>query len=419
MVGILFSMQLTGSASKTEKGIRVVNPVLQYPHRKCPVCDHLGAELLHEQRFQGVAGTGLLDGYDVVACKSCGAVFSDHLPPVERFAEYYSSASKYEFSHRGGEQHREEIIRVEGLAKWLASQLPLGAPILDVGCATGELLLKLRQEGFSDITGLDPSRECVERARNLHGLTMIEGVLGSRKPDQRSYGAVILSAVLEHIPATDLFVKDLIQWTNSSGYLVVEVPDLEFFDQSWNAPFQEMSVEHVNFFTGPSLKNLMRRHGFKAVAERHFMCPAAPGVLTGAVLTVLFQKSNHAGRVEHEDISKSSMTRYLEQCRRIVDSESSAIRKIVESKQPVIVWGTGTLCQRLLAQGELGKATITCFVDSNLHYQGKNLAGIPIISPREINSDHAILITSWSFQDEITETIRKTLGLNNPIITLR
>ena len=393
--------------------------VLKYPHRKCPVCEHFGAELLHEQRFQGVDGTGLLDGYNVVVCKACGAVFSDHLPPVERFTEYYASASKYEFSHRGGEQHREEIIRVEGLAKWLSSQLPLEIPILDVGCATGELLLKLRQEGFSDITGLDPSHECVERARNLHGLTMIEGVLGSKKPDQRSYGAVILSAVLEHIPATDLFVKDLIQWTNPSGFLVVEVPDLEFFDQSRNAPFQEMSIEHVNFFTGASLKNLMRRHGFKAVAERHFMCPAAPGGLTGAVLTVLFQQSDHEGQFEREDVSKYSMKRYLEQCRQIVDSENSAIRKIVESKQPVIVWGTGTLCQRLLAQGELGKANITCFVDSNLHYQGKQLAGTPIISPKKISSNDPILITSWSFQDEITETIRKTLGLNNQIITLR
>ena len=379
----------------------------------------MGAEVLHEQRFQGVEGAGLLDGYDVVACRSCGAVFSDHLPPVERFAEYYSSASKYEFSHRGGEQHQEEIIRVEGLAKWLASQLSLDLPILDVGCATGELLLKLRKEGFRDITGLDPSYECVERARSLHGLTMIEGVLGSKKSDQRSYGAVILSAVLEHIPATDLFIQDLIQWTNPTGYVVVEVPDLEYFDQSKNAPYQEMSVEHVNFFTGLSLKNLMSRHGFKAVAERHFMCPAAPGGLTGAVLTILFQKSDKIMKLVHEGTSKSAMESYLRQCRQIVDSEEASIMELVESQDPVIVWGTGTLCQRLLAQGKLGKANITYFVDSNLHYQGKQLAGMPIISPQDIRSQDAILITSWSFQDEITKTIRKNLGLMNRIVTLR
>ena len=396
-----------------------MNPLLQYPHRRCPVCNYLGSQLLHEQRFQCVDGTGLLGGYDVVACDNCGAVFSDHLPPEERFAAYYVSSSKYEFSYRGGKQHKEEIVRVEGLAKWIASLLPFSHSILDVGCATGELLLKLRQEGFSDITGLDPSHECVERACNLHGLTMIEGVLGSKKRHQKSYGAVVLSAVLEHIPATEYFIRDLIQWMDPFGYLVVEVPDLEFFDQSKNAPFQEMSVEHINFFTAKSLKNLMQRYGFKALAERHFMCPAAPGGLTGAVLTILFQKSNEIVEVAYEEISKSSMTRYLRQCHQIVESESAMIKKLVDSQQPVIVWGTGTLCQRLLAQGDLGKAKITCFVDSNLHYQGKYIVGIPIISPKEIRSDHAILITSWGFQDEIMKTICEILGLKNQIITLR
>lgn len=396
-----------------------MNPVLQYPHRRCPVCDHLGADVLHEQRFLGVAGTGLLDGYDVVACNSCGAVFSDHLPPAERFAKYYSSASKYEFSHRGGEQHREEILRVEGLANWLSTHLSLDLPILDVGCATGELLLKLREVGFRDITGLDPSRECVERVRNLHGLTMIEGVLGSKRREQRSYGAVILSAVLEHIPSTDLFIQDLIQWTDPLGYIVVEVPDLEFFDRSNNAPYQEMSVEHVNFFTSLSLKNLMGRHGFQAVAERHFICPAAPGGLTGAVLTILFQKSNNVSKIMLEEISKTSMQRYIQHCGQAIESEGATIKQLIRSQQSVIVWGTGTLCQRLLAQGELAKAKISYFVDSNLYYQGKYLAGIPINSPCEIQSDDPILITSWCFQNEITESIRKTLGLKNHIITLR
>lgn len=393
--------------------------VLKYPHRKCPVCDHLGAVLLHAQRFQGVVGASLLEGYDIVSCKSCGAVFSDHLPPVERFSEFYASASKYEFSHRGGEQHREEIIRVEGLAKWLASQLPFDTPILDVGCATGELLLKLRQEGFSDITGLDPSHQCVERARNLHGLTMIEGVLGSKKPDHRTYGVVILSAVLEHIAATDLFISDLMGWITNSGHVLIEVPDLEFFDRSKNAPYQEMSVEHVNFFTGQSLKNLMGRYGFIPMAERHFMCPSAPGGLTGAVLTILFQKSDKIVKLVHEGTSKSAMERYLQRCRQLLESEEASIMKLVQSQEPLIVWGTGTLCQRLLAQGQLREANISFFVDSNIHYQGKQLAGLPIISPQEICSQDAILITSWSFQEEITETIRKKLGLKNRIITLR
>lgn len=395
-----------------------MNPADYYPHRSCPVCAGFGSQLLFKQRFRGVDGTGLLNGYDVVTCDSCGAVFSDHLPPMEHFAEYYASASKYEFSHRGGEQHREEIDRVAGLAAWLSGQIPKDCPILDVGCATGELLLKLRGEGFTDLTGLDPSGECVERARSMHGLAMIQGVLGSRREGQRPFGAVILSAVLEHIPDTQTFVDELKGWLIPGGLLVVEVPDLEFFKDSRHAPFQELSVEHVNFFTAASLGNLFGRFGFQPVAARHFLCPAAPGGLTGAVVTMIGRLEGSPRPPGHETISRKAMESYVAMSRGILATEESIIDGLVLNGRPILVWGTGTLCQRLLAQGNLGKANITAFVDSNFHYQGKKLAGLPIISPQDICTEDPILITSWGFQDEITEAIRDTLGLKNQIITL-
>ena len=390
----------------------------QYPARRCPVCDSIKPELLFEQRFQGISGTGLLEGYDVVACENCGAVYSDRIPPEERFGEYYSTASKYEFSHRGGEQHEEEIIRVEELAKWLSKRLPLDLPILDVGCATGELLLKLRAEGFSDIYGLDPSRECVERAQKLHGLAMIQGVLGAKSKDQRAFGAVILSAVLEHIPDTEQFIDDLNQWIRPNGYLIVEVPDLQFFDKSRNAPYQELSIEHINFFTAESLKNLMGRFGLALIEERHFMCAAAGG-LTGAGITMLFQKGFPAEPIEYENISKQSMEKYLKECDEIGKNESRIIGSLQESQQEIMVWGTGTLCRRLLAYGGLEDVNVSSFIDSNPHYHGKMLAGHPIIKPKEISSLNPILIASWGFQDEITATIRLELGLANQLITFR
>lgn len=389
------------------------------PHRHCPVCDKNGTKLLFQQRFRGVEDAALLDGYDVVSCTRCGAVFSDHLPPPQKFAEYYASASKYEFSHRGGDQHQEEKERVAGLAAWLSGKVPKDSPVLDVGCATGELLLKLRAEGFHDLTGLDPSRQCVERARSQHGLSMIEGVLGSCGSAHRIFGAIILSAVLEHIPDTQAFFEEIKRWLAPGGLLIVEVPDLEFFKDSRHAPFQELSVEHVNFFTAASLGNLLGRYGLKPATERHFLCPAAPGGLTGAVLTMIAQLEGPSIPPAPETVSRSAMESYLAMCHSVLKKENEIIESLVISETPVMVWGTGTLCQRLLALGNLAKAKITAFVDSNCHYQGKRLIGIPIIAPEEIRSKDPILITSWAFQDEISETIRKRLGLLNKIITLR
>jgi SAM-dependent methyltransferase len=396
-----------------------MNPAEVYPHRKCPICGDLGAELLFEQRFSLLAGASLLTGYNVVACKSCGAVFSDHLPDSKNFTKYYASASKYEFSHRGGQQHSEEINRVAGLAKWLAGHIPKDSSILDVGCATGELLLKLRSEGFTNITGLDPSHECTKRARRLHGLSMIRGVLGARKRTHRTYDAVILSAVLEHIPDVNIFLKNLKSWMAPDGFLVIEVPDLEFFKNSKNAPFQELSVEHVNFFTAASLKNLLGTLGFKVVRKRNFICPAARGGITGAVLTMVGQLKGPSRTSKLERTSRTAMKEYIRVSRKTLKEEKRVIRKILGIGRPILVWGTGTLSQRLLAQGELVKKNIISFVDSNPHYQGKMLAGVRVISPEQIRSKDPILIASWVFQDEISTTIKKHLKLKNKIITLR
>jgi SAM-dependent methyltransferase len=396
-----------------------MNPAEVYPHRKCPICGDLGAELLFEQRFSLLEGAGLLTGYNVVTCKSCGAVFSDHLPDSKKFAEYYASASKYEFSHRGGQQHPEEINRVAGLAKWLAGHIPKDRAILDVGCATGEFLLRLRSEGFTDITGLDPSHECVKRARRLHGLTMIRGVLEERKRNDRTYDAVILSAVLEHIPDINTFLKSVKSWMGRDGFLVIEVPDLEFFKNSKNAPFQELSVEHVNFFTAASLKNLLGAFGFKVVRKRNFICAAAPDGITGAVLTMVGQLKGSSKTPKLERTSRSAMKEYIKISRKTLEEEKGVVSKIVAAGRPILVWGTGTLCQRLLAQGELVKENIISFVDSNPHYKGKFLAGVPIISPEQIRSNAPILIASWGFQDEISTTIKTNLRLKNKIFTLR
>jgi hypothetical protein len=85
----------------------------------------------------------------------------------------------------------------------------------------------------------------------------------------------------------------------------------------------------------------------------------------------------------------------------------------------VIVWGTGTHTTRLLAVSSLARAKIEAYVDSNTHYQGKHLGGIPIISPRQLRErSDAILISSRMYQDEIASQIRDELKIPNELICL-
>lgn len=359
-----------------------------------------------------------MQGYDVVACSRCGFVYANHIPRKESFERYYAEASKYEYSHRDGEQHAGERQRLALLAGRIAKLASASARLLDVGCSTGELLIALRAHGFSNLTGLDPSETCVRHARSKYGLQMIHKTLGAKPADIPLFEVIVLSAVLEHVPDLHTFLDFVDQWLAPAGLLIVEVPDAENFAKAFNAPYQEFSVEHINFFSAPALDNLLGLHGYSRIAKYQDLCNVG-GNLTGSVLTAMYR--GVVGRMApvRESISENGVHVYLTSCLGRIESERHAITRLVESQTPILIWGVGTLCQRLLASTSLKNANIVAFVDSNPHYQGSILIGKPVLAPSALpDRTEPILILSWGFFEEIRIQIREVLALKNEIIRI-
>jgi len=373
---------------------------------------------MFQQRFESLGNASLMSGYDVVACQECGFVFAVGIPVAEEFRRYYAEASKYEFSHAGGRQHTYEVSRLADLARWIGGHCPRDSRLIDVGCATGELLVQLREQGFTSLTGLDPSEACVRYGSEQLGLRIIRGVLDERPENERPFDVLVLSAVLEHIPELDASIEQMASWVGPEGRVVLEVPDAAHFADAFNAPYQESSVEHINFFSAESVTNMMEKHGFRAQAERHYVCNAGAGV-TGAGLTMIFQTGGISRPPRKEAASIDGVQRYLTKCTSWVEHESRVINDLVASQEPILVWGTGTLCQRLLATTTFRDANIVAFIDSNPHYQGLELHHRRILAPSELTRfTEPVLITSWAFQAEIENQIRNTMGLTNRLIGL-
>jgi SAM-dependent methyltransferase len=391
----------------------------QLPLRRCPICEAPGRKTLFTQRFESLGRISLIDGYEVVACKQCGFVFAGRIPASDAFERYYAQASKYEYSHRNGEQHAAERTRLELLAGRIAKLAPPSSRLLDVGCSTGELLVALRAYGFLDLTGLDPSETCVAYARDNHGFLTIHQAFGNKPAKIDPFDVIVLSAVLEHVPDLHPFVDYLDQWLTPHGLLVVEVPDAEMFSMAFNAPYQEFSVEHINFFSTPALDNLLGPHGYARVATYQGLLSAG-GKLTSPVLTAMYRSSTPSKKPIRESITEAGVVAYVEKCVAKADAEREVIAKLVQSQESIVVWGVGTLCQRLLATTELPYANIFAFVDSNPHYHGSRLIGKPVLPPTALaaSRNDPILVASWGFFEEIHLQIRNDLGLTNDIIRI-
>jgi SAM-dependent methyltransferase len=363
----------------------------------------------------------LVQGYDVVVCESCGFAFADNIPEQEAFDAYYQNLSKYEYQHRGGKESDPDRVRLMDVAEFISRFIHAAdLRILDVGCATGRLLALLREKGFANVWGLDPSLGCAEAARKLFDIPVFTDAVSGLAKAHEKFDFIIMSGVLEHIRDLEGALATLRGLLTSEGRIYLDVPDATQFADWPDAPFQEFSIEHINFFSGQSLANLMQVNHFSHVFSQKVQRNYTETTVIPSVEGIFEKDSPEAPKKWDRDGSTAErIIEYIRQSERT----DAGIRRILERTsmdgRSIVVWGVGTHTQRLLAAGALDGLNISRFVDSNPNYHGKRLQGIPIVAPEELKSrGEPILICSRVFQLEILRQIRDQLELKNEVLLL-
>jgi SAM-dependent methyltransferase len=386
--------------------------------RPCPVCGSERSKLLFRQSFARLSVATLMDGYSVVICEQCGAAFADDIPAQSVFDEYYRDLSKYEDAALSGNAPPPVDQRFRDIAGLIGRFVPApDSRILEIGSASGGLLKALRDLGFSEVLGLDPSPGCVRAASQFYDIPGVVGTVFTASERGDTYDFLILTGVMEHIRDLDGAIDQFRRLLRKAGRVYLEVPDASRYEARLDAPFQEFSIEHINFFSSESLRNLMHARGFRVmeagrmVRQQHEVtCPCTYGV---------FEYVSEPTAIEPDNETEAGLRAYIAGCT-VEDARiRGAIDQAVRPDERMIVWGVGTHTLRLLATRGLDPARIALFVDSNPKYQQQELHGIPVVAPAALKtSSEPILISSRSSQQAIHNQIRQGLGLKNPLILL-
>lgn len=400
-------MMLSGLKSSTTEGIEV--------HRLCPICSSTKKTLLYMQHFNNKV-ISLMDKYDIVVCDSCGFAYADNIPSQADFDNYYATMSKYEFNYKDGFVSNDYIDYFTKIVNFLIPHVnDKNARILDIGCSTGSLLSVFKLKGYSNLVGIDPSPECARITKELYNIEATANTISNFAPAEK-FDLIVLSAVLEHLVDFSDSMQKIKALLEDRGLLFIEVPDAERFSLYISAPFQQFSTEHINYFSQYSIRNLLSSFSFRVIETQqndHKL-----NMTTDPDIFCLSQKMyENAFKIIRDDVSESSIKNYITQCSTNDLGIKQIIQEKLSNKNKIIVWGVGTHTQRLLGSG-LDLSKILFFVDSNPRYTGKKLSGLEIKQPNDIKEDISILISTYSYQEEITHQIRKVLKLNNEIITL-
>jgi SAM-dependent methyltransferase len=360
-----------------------------------------------------------MKGYDVGVCDHCGGAFADRIPPPEAFDRYYADMSKYEYADTAGKESPYDERRFDESAKSIAEAMPdRDLRIIDIGCATGGQLAALKRLGYHRLLGMDPSPACAAAAKRLYDIQVFTQCLSSIESIPSTFDLAILSGILEHLANPAQMLRRLAGRLADGGTLFVLVPDVAGFADALDAPFQQFSTEHVNFFSQQSLHNLMAVSGFEPIRVKKQVF--AQSLTAGMPTVVMFARKVSSPRpMEKDQESLIAVGRYIDASEALERRIASRIDELASQGRPILVWGVGTHTQHLLAMTRLGQANIVAFVDSNPHYQGKRLAGREILSAAAAaGRPEPILISSCVLQEEIARQIRQSLGLTNELICL-
>lgn len=392
-----------------------------YNNRICSICGNKDNIKIFTQNFSVFSNAGLLGGYDVVVCQNCGFCFANNIPEQAKFDKYYCEMSKYENQYNMGQASKYDLARFNTIVSFIKPFLSdIEACILEIGCSTGTLLSLLKKSGYKNVTGVDPSPACAEAAHKLFGIRVLTNTLSDISFENQSVDFLILAGVLEHIH--DLGTALALLWNilKDDGIIYVAVPDASRYAEGEDAPYQEFSLEHINFFGPDSLSNLLSVNGFMKIYIKQGMIESNYRTSIPIIQGIYKKKSTY----DHASISTDKETEkglrlYIEQSRKIDNQIKETIARILTDEKPIIVWGTGTHTMRLLATSKLREAKIRAFVDSNPRYRGKLLNNIPVVAPQTIiDWPETILISSRVYQEEIAAQIINDLHLKNEIIRL-
>ena len=392
------------------------------PRRACCACGSSESKVCHHQKFVVPNGYPLPDAYDIVTCRRCGFVYADPPATQNDYDLFYREWSKYDDQNTatGGGVSSYDKARLDVTARDIARALTSKATaILDAGCATGGLLTALRNEGFTNVAGLDPSPRCVEACRE-RGFQAYVGTITTAPAEMPKFGCIVLSHVLEHVFDIPAFFASVQRLLAPGAHLYLETPDAASYARHVSSPFQEFNTEHINHFSARALKNTARRFGFSPVLVEQKLLQISADVCYPAVfgifrdLGVAAQPSDFIRDPDMPDAIED----YIQSSTKMMQQISGHLASELRGRKSVILWGAGQLAMKLLSLPCLEAMPIRAVVDSNPVLRGKTLRGAPIVAPSEIaSSSEPIVITTLLHADEIAAQIRK-LGLKNATVLL-
>ena len=353
----------------------------------------------------------------VAVCEDCGHVYVDIDAAQEDFTNYYNSEYSKSLSYYEVFGREETGVYYANIEKRIARYADKKAKILEIGGGIGELAGYLKEQGYEDITVMEPSVRCVELCREKNIAAIQSDGFDVGKELERQFDFIIINHTLEHILRFDLTLRSAWKMLREEGHLYLEFPDAAYYTHTNFVPYWFFTYEHIFHMTLKSFDQLAAAFGYKVEEKESYRkCHSYQAMYA------IFGKNSEGEPGRRTIPFVPETAQYVEEYIRMCEDRlAPVIDKLVLSGEPLILWGVGTSTAQLL-NGNFDKCNIVKLVDSNPYRQnvtyrvgGKELS---IEAPETIrDTDGVILILPLMYDASIREQIAG-MGLRNKVQSL-
>jgi SAM-dependent methyltransferase len=201
------------------------------------------------------------EGFFYVRCDRCGLVQINPQPERAEVTRRYREGSGAEYLAYEL-KNEAAFLRLQEMALEDAGfeELETGR-VLDIGCATGALLEKLRNRGWA-CTGVEisPSNEY---ARKERGLDVRNLPLEENRFPAASFDAVLASHLIEHLNDPAGFVAEVHRILAPGGCFIVTTPNIAGFQaRLFRNHWRSAIFDHLYLFSIKTLSLLLTHRGF-------------------------------------------------------------------------------------------------------------------------------------------------------------
>lgn len=253
------------------------DPVAAPRARSCPVCGadtarstpflaaNIDARRLTQLSFAS-RKTPEFMCHGLVRCLECDLVYVDEPPSQTDLADAYHVAD-YD-SSREAEDAADTYIEI---LRPVLTRLPQRGRALEIGSGTGVFLERLKQSGFLDVVGVEPSKAAIAAAPAYRRPWIRKGIFDEGDFEPASFDLICCFMTMEHVLDPGAVARSALRLARPGGAFVVVAHDYRgVVNRLLGRRSPIIDIQHMQLFSRASAGRLFAEAGFCDISVASF-----------------------------------------------------------------------------------------------------------------------------------------------------